>query len=147
MIRIRENVNNRLVFAQISLLQNLVNKSIHKALYEIGRENVVHARNLMSQRKTGRIYIIDGKPHQASAPGEAPAILSGALFKNIDYAVRGFRQMEFGDKTQPGKFPYGRRLELGENIDARPHIGQTVKDKAKDSFNSFVRYAKRELQV
>ena len=147
MIRIHEDANNRIVYAQIGMLQNLINKSIHDALYEIGRENVVHARNLMEEKKTGAIYKLRGIPKQRSAPGEAPAIEEGDLWRNVDYAVRGHRQMEFGDKTQPGKFPYGRRLELGENIDARPHIGQTVRDKAKDSYLSFVRYAKKELRI
>ena len=40
-------------------------------------------RMAMRARKHGRVYYINGKRHRASAPGEAPAILTGALYRSI----------------------------------------------------------------
>jgi hypothetical protein len=41
-------------------------------------------KDKMREPKTGRVYIIGGKVHQASAPGEAPAIFSGELINSIE---------------------------------------------------------------
>lgn len=40
-------------------------------------------RMSMRAKKHGRIYYINGRRHRASAPGEAPAILTGALYRSI----------------------------------------------------------------
>ena len=41
-------------------------------------------QNLMEGRKSGNVYIIEGKRHQSSAPGEAPAILTGRLHDSVE---------------------------------------------------------------
>ena len=139
MIKIIEKKKNKKVFLKIDHLKSNSEQAIGFALYEIGRENVIHMRVLFKQPKTGRLYTIRGQVHQASAPGEAPARVSGALSRTANYIVRGYHQVEFGDKK-----PYGLYLERGtRNMAARPHVEQTVKDKAKDTMATLVSYTDR----
>ena len=134
---------NRLILIKIRKLDDHIKKALHNAFHEIGREHVIHTQNLMAEKKTGRIYIINKEEHQASAPGEAPAIITGALQRNVDYSVRGFSEMEFGDKSQGGKPPIGAYLEEGSpktNLEPRPHIKRAVEDRKKDTYNTLSQY-------
>ena len=104
---------------------------IRDGFYEIGQENVKHTRKLiLDPNKNGRIYLIKGKLHQASAPGEAPANLSGALEKSVDYHVRDY-EMEFGDKELYGKFLEGGTVKMLP----RPHLGRTVNERGTENKN------------
>lgn len=62
-------------------------KDIREALFKTVDKHIriVQTKIRMSMRakKHGRIYYINGKRHRASAPGEAPAILTGALYRSI----------------------------------------------------------------
>lgn len=111
-----------------------VKKGIRRSLFEIGRENQTYLRNLiLDKNKNGRIYVIRGKLHQASAPGEAPANLSGGLQKSVDFNVRGSTEMAFGEKK-----PYGKYLERGTSrMAARPHVGRTVKERGNQNRTIF----------
>ena len=54
-------------------------RAIEMALHDTGSDVVQEtARLIYGPPKTGRIYRFRGRPHQASAPGEAPANRSGA---------------------------------------------------------------------
>ena len=144
MITMTPDVGNREVFFRISKMEKMTKKSIHNALFEIGKEHVDHAKELMLEKKTGRIYKIGKINHQASAPGEAPAILTRSLFSNLDYAVRGHQELEFGDKEQAGKLPIGKYLEEGTtNIEPRPHIGRTVMEQYRNTNNTLISYIKK----
>lgn len=45
---------------------------------------------IQSPPKTGRIYMRRGRPHQASAPGEAPATDTGFLVNSIQTRQSGY---------------------------------------------------------
>jgi HK97 gp10 family phage protein len=117
-------------------------KAISNALHEIGADNVKHLRGLIKAKdKTGTVYIVRGRRHIASAPGEPPASLSGRLSRTAGYIVRGTTQVEFGDKA-----PYGKFLEEGTvNMDPRPHVERTVNDKARDTRNSLIEHTQRTV--
>ena len=86
--------------------------------------------------------MIKGKLHQASAPGEFPANLSGKLVKGIDYSVRGSNSMEFGDKAKHGKY-----LELGtKNMEPREHIVRTVEERAVNFKNALLIFVDRRVK-
>jgi hypothetical protein len=132
MINIRSDHKNKKVFITIDQGREMHKRGIRWGLYEIGRENVKHTRKLiLDKNKNGKLYFIKGRIHQASAPGEAPANLSGKLQKSVDYNVHGSDQMEFGDKIF-----YGRFLQDGTvKIEPRGHLDKTVKAREKDTIN------------
>lgn len=146
MLSIKEGSHNNMTFLVVDDFPASVRKEIHKVLFEIGQAHVVRTRHLIFKRKTGRIYVINGKFHQASAPYEPPANLSGALAANVDYIVRGSTEMEFGDKRQPGKAPYGLFLEKGTSrMQPRPHLSAAVKAEYKDTMHSLQDAMKKAL--
>lgn len=106
------------------------------ALYNIGKANVFYTRNIIKRGpKTGVLYRIPGRKrrHRASAPGEAPANLTGKLRRGVNFQVKGNDQMEFGDTELYGKF-----LEMGtRKMARRPHLEPAVKANQ--------RYAEQEL--
>lgn len=134
MIRIKEDNRNKKTFVQIDKMPGANYKSVRGALFQIGSENVPHLRAMIrSKDKTGRLY----GAHRASAPGEAPAARPNSrLTKGLRYTVRGAFQMEFGDTA-----PYGGYLEEGtKNMAPRPHVSRTVREKQRDTRNTFNKY-------
>lgn len=54
------------------------------------------AKNSMNEAKSGRTYTIRGKPHTASAEGEAPAVVTGMLRTSITSNVKKSGQQVIG---------------------------------------------------
>lgn len=127
----------------IKKADELFQRGVRRALFKIGRENIRHTRKLiLDKNKNGRIYNFRGRPHQASAPGEAPANMSGTLMKTVKYDVRGSHQVEFGDQVE-----YGKYLEKGTTKMApRPHLKRTVKERAKNNSIALRTSVKREIR-
>lgn len=80
--------------------------------------------------KTGRIYRRGGVEHQASAPGEAPAVNIGTLIGSI--------ATEYNFKTLSGRViaraPYGAYLEYGtERMEPRPFLRPALAAKRQDT--------------
>jgi len=74
-------------------------------------------------KKTGKKYRRGKKEHQASAPGEAPAVDYGELLRSIMFDVR---EMEVEVGNEAGA-PYGKFLETGtEDIEPRPWLEPSV---------------------
>ena len=129
MFSAKESYKDKITFIKLVDMPATIGKAIRRGLYRIGKDHIVYCKRLMMKPKSGRVYRIRGKLHKASAAGEAPAILSGALARNVDFSVSN-RDLTFGDKSQRGKAPIGLFLEEGtKKMSPRPHISQTVKDK------------------
>lgn len=98
-----------------------------------GRSLQRYARNLLTDEpKAGRIYNFPSlgiSNHLASAPGQAPANLTGELRRSIKYSLLGKVDIAFGSTV-----PYGRILEKGgingrgHYIAPRPYLSRTFKD-------------------
>ena len=85
----------------------------------------------MTGQKSGRVYKIGkNRTHQASAPGQAPAVLSGALRSSI--TVGRVNDYEYIVSIAA---PYGKILEFVKN---RP-FAIPASDKAWAAFTSVVR--------
>jgi hypothetical protein len=107
-----------------------VRRGIAEAATDVHRRAV---ESIQSGSKSGRVYShyfvtikgravpirARGKPHQASAPGEAPASDSGALASSISFEVRlGGMAAEIGSERD-----YGLFLEEGtDKVAARPWL-------------------------
>jgi len=131
------------VLVDVGDIKNRFDQGIRDAFFDQGDRNVKYARKeILKRNKTGRLYMIKGKPHRASAPGEFPANLSGKLRKGIDYSVRGSNSMEFGDRVK-----YGKYLELGtKNMEPREHIVATVEKRAVNFKNALLVFVDRRVK-
>jgi len=159
MINIIPDLANRKVLIQISNLQKLQNKGIRKAFYYIGKDLVKTSQRLiMMKPKHGKTYIIyrGGRRfrHIASAPYEAPANLTGALRKSIDFSVIEADRMEFGvreyfpdRKGTPKGVDYGIYLELGTSkMDKRPFLLPSIVANQKNAQQHFEQQLKKALE-
>lgn len=135
---------SRQVLAQIPHHIKLHREGIEQAFFEIGTETVREVRRLIkSGPKTGRIYRFRGRPHQASAPGEAPANRSGRLLRSSDYKVSGSYQMRVGETVDYAKF-----LEEGVRgrMAPRPHLLKAVNNQARDTENSLLEHGLKAIE-
>lgn len=75
--------------------------------------------------KTGRIYLYKGRRHQASAPGEYFANMSGKARRAIGFNVTDSQTLFFGNRLQG----YPVYLELGtRKMKPRPVYKRTILD-------------------
>ena len=94
--------------ARVSKATRLAMAGVVRTHAEMVRE---HIKASMKEEKTGRIYtLLGGWEHQASAPGESPAIATGNLFNSIKV-----RTYDRGLAADVGSFnvPYAGFLEKG----------------------------------
>lgn len=93
------------------------------ALVEDVRRRIVVS---MRGRKTGRIYKRGGTVHQASAPGEAPAIDKGTLVNSIEVGSdgRGKYRLTIGAKQAEGLEKGTRKVAARRFVE--PAIVKTV---------------------
>jgi hypothetical protein len=111
---------------------NKLEMTVPQTLDAVGHYMVKKIREMLSHKGTGRIYSTgrSGGTHQASAPGEPPAVWSDDLRSTI-----------FFDKTKEmdeylvkvgSPMPYAPRLEFGDShIAKRPWLGITFKQERK----------------
>ena len=106
----------------------------------IAKREVV--RLIQEQPKTGAIYTIRGQSHQASAPGEAPASVTGNLAQKVSIKTVSATQLILGDKAK-----YGGYLEYGtRNMEPRPHLKTGAENTSRDMVNALLMNVKRELE-
>jgi len=123
----------------VALFQKAANKGITQAFYKMGKDLKKDAVNsIKSGTKTGKVYSVNvngvTRLHRASAPGETPANLTGALAKSIGYDVSGSSyKMEYFADT-----PYAAWLEDGtKNMSARPYLIATIDSNEKNTVEHF----------
>jgi HK97 gp10 family phage protein len=134
---------NRKVEAQIRNTPHLTRRGIRAAFFRLGNDLVEEARkSILQGPKTGKIRRIKRKRHQASAPGEAPANLTGLLKRSIAYQQRGGDQMIFGARTDYAPF-----LELGtRRMAERPYLITSVDKNNRNARDHFEREIESELK-
>lgn len=123
-------------------MPNATDRGIRSSFYWSGKGLVKRAnRMILDPPKTGKVYRINGRNHRASAPGEAPANLTGTLRRSIDFEVRGSMNMTFGANA-----PYAKYLEDGtEKMKARPYLLPAIYQEQKNMLANFERYIKKEV--
>ena len=132
-------------------------KAIRLAFYKIGKDLKATASKLILEKpKGGKTYKIKRLSrritHKSSAPGEAPANLSGRLRRSLDFNVIGSDRMEFGYRAGTGNsggnagVNYGKWLERGTNrMKARPGLFLAIKENEKNAVEHFETELKKEL--
>lgn len=71
---------------ELLALPEKANASLARTLNFVAQSTATRAKNrIRSGSRSGHVYFLEGKLHQASAPGEPPANLSGALANSIKF--------------------------------------------------------------
>lgn len=103
----------------------VVEEIVDKTAFEVERL----AKESMQGPKHGRVYARGAKDHQASAPGEAPAMDTGTLANSITTEKHGPHEAWVGPHTE-----YAVSLEFGtRHMAARPYM-KPAAQKAKVKF-------------
>ena len=124
MIEIKLTARSKKTINQLLQVSQDHKVAIENGFYDLGKITQEYNRKLIiNGPKTGRIYRINGRAHQASAPGEPPANLTGRLARSTDFAVHGWRRMTYGQSA-----PYAKFLENGTRFIApRPNVSRSVR--------------------
>jgi hypothetical protein len=110
-MKIKVHRKNDKIFNKLGRVTEDTRRGIRQAYYRIGKRTIADInKDILRKPRAGRVYIINGKRHVASVPGEAPANLTGALRKSLDFNVKGYHKLLIGyDNT----VHYGEFLEIG----------------------------------
>jgi len=141
-IEIRDNSNK--LIDKISRIIPNTQKSIRLGFYELGSELVRSTkRDILRKGRRGNVYKVRGRRHVASIPGEAPASISGDLWRSLNFTVKGSSKMEFG---YDNSVDYGKYLELGTSrMRARPGLKINIRRNQKTARNAFESSLRRHL--
>lgn len=97
------------------------NKEIGKFVRQIAFGIEAEMKIAMTGPKSGNVYIRRGRSHQASAPGEAPAVDTGFLINSIQTDARET------EATITIGAEYAEGLEFGtDDIAARPFVQPAI---------------------
>jgi len=153
--------NNRRVLLQIENISKLSKEGVRQAFYFIGKDlKQTSNDSILDKNKSGKTYLVrlgrTKRTHQASAPGEAPANITGNLRRSLGFEVRGSTQLEFGSRNGPpaaGVSPkqavaeYSVYLELGTSKMApRPYLKPSVEKNQGNTRQHFERELEKEFK-
>lgn len=97
---------------ELADLPHKANASIARTMNFVAQSTAQRAKQrIRSGGRTGRVYDIGGRMHQASAPGEPPANLTGALANSIGFTRMTDRAGSFA--TAGSDLSYASTLEFG----------------------------------
>ena len=133
-------------------LQNsskLVKLAIRKAFHKIGKDlKETGSKELLYRPKSGRLYKvkINGVTynHRASAPGESPANLTGALRRSLNYKVSSSYEMRW--EAGGGEVDYASELEFGSpRVAKRPYMLKSITLNRRNIGNHFLKEIKKSV--
>ncbi len=134
MIKVTPLPGNAKTMIAIEGTQRNWSRGIRQGFFELGRELVSDAKTAITKGpKTGKFYRVRGRKrkHRASAPGQAPANITGKLRNSVGFQISGSDRMEFGYRDS---VDYGKYLERGTSrMEPRPNIGPTVDKNEKNA--------------
>lgn len=113
-------------------------RALRRSLFEFSKDLIKTARkSIIDPPKSGRVYLVRlrGRAvrHQASAPGQPPANLSGALKDTITTRLHGVSQLRF--EAGSASVPYAAPLELGNKkgtLKPRPYLIAAIEKNDKN---------------
>lgn len=142
------------LFEELLNLPSVANASMARVLNGVAQSTAIRTRNrILTGGRSGRIYQTESGVHRASAPGEPPANLSGALAASYTFTRMTDRPGSFA--TAGSDLSYAATLELSGFSDfegevvwvaARPHLLPSFEEaivgtdkKLKDEFERSLR--------
>jgi len=143
MIEIKEASTNDKFLLKVFMAERATNLALRYAWRQAGVIVTDKLRYIIRNGpRTGRVYTIRGRKHQASAPGEAPANRTGRLAKSVGYKATGHHTLEVGEEAE-----YAEYLERGtHNKDGsvrmapRPHLQVAVTETQTKVMDTLIKY-------
>ena len=131
-----------------------VRKTIRDTFYFMGVElkKKISANIKDTSQKTGNVYFVRKKGrrvrHQASAPFETHADLSGVLRRSLAFKVQGTENLKIGYGVNPNRdAPVYALIEFGfGNIQPRPSIANVLDDPPNTHNLEFETFFERRLE-
>lgn len=143
---IKVTVVDNTAFLVIKKSVRNIKEGIRQGFLAVAPNVVSEVRRLIdSPPKTGRLYIINGQIHQASAPDESPATLTGDLSNSIRSSVPNFNTLIIGSGSEA---PHGLWMERGTDdgrIEARPFLKPAGLSKLREVVQSVNKGVKGQL--
>lgn len=155
MISITPNNCNAEVYKQIKSFANRTKKGLSKAFLQVAPAVIKEAQADMSKPKNGLTYIVfkstknrnlkRGRIHIASAKGEAPAILSGTLFRSMGFNRQSFHTLVIGSKAEHAQWLEPSPDESWSGYLNRPFMLKAIESQNKNTENYFVQCMQSEI--
>lgn len=141
MITVKASPEAHKVIAEVKDIKRKHKKALRSAMHDIGRKSQKDVRkNIALGRKSGRLYKVGGRVHRSSAPGEAPAFLSGDLSRSVKYDVTGHKKTTFGYMEEYGFYlEKGTEKDGSDHILPRPNLQKVMDDNTQTFINYMVR--------
>lgn len=147
-ISIKVTKKSKSVLIDLKYMNRRMKKGAKEAMHDIGvvvgREN---KRIQTSGARTGRVYMIKGKRHKASAPGEPPKKRTGRLYKSYDYRVSSWHTMRVGEEAPYAKYLEDGTRRMGGRRGARVHLLKAINKKSGDAVRLFYQKTKAHMRV
>lgn len=162
MLTVRGVPGNEKVFRQIAGIPANMARGLKSANLLIGRQVTRDIRKDMQPPKSGRTYIIREFwrgdrliRHKASAPGEAPAVLSGSLRASVGY-IPSSRELEIGAGNKgsgvsvvlAGQIGFGRTVDYARKLELRmnrPYLKKNITRNFRNIENYYYRQIARKV--
>lgn len=134
MINIKMDKKTRDVSVAIERLNNANKEGLKQGFIAMGNNLVRQTQaKILSEPKLGRNYPIRSggviRMHRASAPSQAPALLSGEYYEGLQSVSNGWKGLEFQNTAEHAEY-----LELGtKNMKRRPGMANAIKDNLRNN--------------
>lgn len=160
MFSFKEDKQNPRIYKAIANIGQATSRGIRQAFYNIGNDLKKDSNDeILDGSKSGITYTIYSNKrkfkHQSSAPGEAPANLTGNLRKSIGFDIKGTTQLEFGSRSGPPAAgvssrqhvaDYAKALEVGNSrVAARPYLKPAFEHCERNIETYFAQEIEKEL--
>lgn len=131
--------SSKAALQSFAMMSSGVKQGLRIGAYISGKEMTNFLRKEMTKKgRGGRRYLIyrglggrllkNPRLHQASSPGEYPAVVTGNFRKSVDFEVKGYKQLVFGSGANGLAQKYAKALEFGTSkMAARQPVGRVVK--------------------
>ena len=127
-------VRASLVYNNLPKLKGQLRINASRAVHETMLELEKTLKETLTGQRSGRVYIRGGRAHQASAPGEPPAVDTGTLRNSVAGAMVGDLTAVVGVGA-----PYAHFLEFGtRKMAPRPYFLPSV-ERVRPSFMARMR--------
>lgn len=94
-------------------------------LADVAKDVEKHFKESLDGKKSGRMYTYRGRPHRASAPGEFPANMSGALKESIS-STSNYKEAVIGSNVEYSKWLAEGRTRMSPRSMSKEALQEVV---------------------